>query len=90
MGLPLSLVAKSPGVTVVPMLRPGFAYGHSSGEVEFDGETEEASESGTRFMLGGGVGLFFVNRGLGLHVGAQKVFIEDGKTVIGLGVTFNR
>ena len=89
-GMPLSLVVRSPSLTVVPMLRPGIGWGRQAGEGEVNGESVDATESGIRFMLGGGVGFLFTNMGLGISVGAQKVFYEDGKTVIGLGVTFGR
>jgi hypothetical protein len=89
-GMPLSLVVRSPSLIVVPMLRPGIGFGRISGEVELDGQSEEATESGVRFMLGGGVGFLLPNSGIGFSLGAQKVFYEEGKTVIGLGLTFGR
>ena len=90
-GLPVSLVRRSPGVVIVPMLRPAVAYGHAKVTGKFTGEPDQtSSESGTRFMLGGGVGFFFPRQGIGLQAGAQKVFFEDGKTVIGVGLTFGR
>jgi opacity protein-like surface antigen len=65
-------------VKVSPFVTPGFAYGRMS--------VEDESESGTRFMVGGGVGLQFAN-GIGANFGLRKVFIEQGETQFGLGFT---
>lgn len=65
-------------VKISPFLTPGFAYGRLS--------VEDESESGTRFMVGGGVGLAFAN-GIGANFGLRKVFIEEGETQFGLGFT---
>jgi hypothetical protein len=51
---------------------------------------EEDAESGTRFMLGGGIGMLFASSGLGVDVGFQRVFIEDGDTLVGIGVSYRR
>ncbi len=80
---PLSMAMGSPtGVQFVPFVSPGFGWGHIS-----EGSD---SESGTRFMLGGGVGIVSSNSGLGFTLGAQKVFIDGGKLVFGAGVTWAR
>ena len=65
-------------VKVSPFVTPGFAYGRMS--------VNDESESGTRFMVGGGVGLAFAN-GIGANFGLRKVFIEEGETQFGLGFT---
>jgi hypothetical protein len=80
---PLSLaMGSATGVQFVPFVSPGFGWGHIS-----EGRD---SESGTRFMLGGGVGIVSMNSGLGFTLGAQKVFIDGGKLVFGAGVTWAR
>jgi opacity protein-like surface antigen len=71
-------VTMGKNVKVSPFLTPGFAYGRMSAEDE--------SESGTRFMVGGGLGLQFAN-GIGANFGLRKVFIEQGETQFGLGFT---
>jgi opacity protein-like surface antigen len=65
-------------IKISPFLAPGFAYGRY--------KVADESESGQRFMIGGGVGLAFAN-GIGANLGMRKVFIEEGKTQIGLGFT---
>lgn len=92
LGVPLSLVAKSGGISVVPHLTPRFGWGRATMKLEDStnpSANEEETESGTRFMLSGGVGVFFQG-GLGLTLGFQKVFIEDASATIGLGVSWNR
>ncbi|HEY8793666.1 MAG TPA: hypothetical protein VIM15_01890 [Gemmatimonadaceae bacterium] len=70
------------GVQFVPFVSPGFGWGHIT--------DSNNSESGTRFMLGGGVEIVSSNSGLGFTLGAQKVFIDGGKLVFGAGVTWAR
>ena len=80
-GLPLGLHVRSAGgAEFVPYLIPGFGFAGVSG----DGE----SESGTRFMLGGGVGVANLAGALGVHVGFQKIFLEEAPTQFGIGLTF--
>jgi hypothetical protein len=79
LGLPLSMIAGESGaLRVVPYLTPAFGFGSLTGD---------GGDSGVRPMLGGGVGLVATS-GFGVSAGFQKVFIEDGETVIGLAVTF--
>jgi hypothetical protein len=85
LGLSLPVGAKLGGVTgpvFVPYIVPGFGFGR----VSDDGE----SESGTRPMLGGGFSIAARQSTFALHVGFQKVFIEDGEMSIGLGMSFGR
>jgi hypothetical protein len=46
------------------------------------------SQSGTRFVLGGGIGIVNVAPGMSMSLGAQKTFIEDGKIVFGAGISY--
>ena len=79
--LPVSISTQFRGATqLVPFLAPGFGIGLIAGE----GDTE----SGVRFMLGGGLGVAGLGPGLGITVGFQKIFIEGGPTQWGLGLTF--
>ncbi|HUF27991.1 MAG TPA: hypothetical protein VMM18_13535 [Gemmatimonadaceae bacterium] len=80
-GLPVSTVVGQGNWRVVPFVQPGFGYGRAS--------ADGASESGTRFLLGAGLGFVDGTRGIGLNIGMQKVFIENGENVIGLGFTWN-
>ena len=75
--LPIKLTVGK-NVKVSPFLAPGFAYGSY--------KVADQSESGQRFLVGGGVGLAFAN-GIGANVGVRKVFIEEGETQFGLGFT---
>ena len=75
--LPIKLTVGK-NVKVSPFLAPGFAYGRY--------KVSDQSESGQRFLVGGGVGLAFAN-GIGANVGVRKVFIEQGETQFGLGFT---
>ena len=74
-GLPLSLTAGTRG-QFIPFLVPGVGWGRVSGGGE--------SESGVRFLLGGGLGFASKSGALNVSVGAQKVFIEEGATLIGV------
>jgi hypothetical protein len=79
-GLPVALVAGSnSGLRLAPFLTPGFGFGY----VTADGD----SESGTRPLLGGGIGIWAAS-GFGVTIGFQKVFIEDGKTTLGINASF--
>jgi hypothetical protein len=85
LGLSLPVGAKLGGVTgpvFVPYVVPGFGFGRIS--------DDEESESGTRPMLGGGFSIAGRQSSFALHVGFQKVFIEDGDMSIGLGMSFGR
>ena len=80
-GVPVALVLKSGDMTWAPFVTPGFGWGRLS--------ATGASESGNRFMLGAGLGMSHRN-GWGFSVGMQKVFIEQGKNVFGLNVSYGR
>ncbi|HXQ78144.1 MAG TPA: outer membrane beta-barrel protein [Gemmatimonadaceae bacterium] len=80
-GAPLALVLKNGDMTWAPFVTPGFGWGRLS--------ANGASESGTRFMMGAGLGMTHRN-GWGVSVGMQKVFIENGKTVLGLNLSYGK
>ncbi|HEU5185576.1 MAG TPA: hypothetical protein VFU01_13470 [Gemmatimonadaceae bacterium] len=73
--LPISLTAGTRG-QFVPFLVPGVGWGRMSGGGE--------SESGVRFLLGGGLGFASPSGALNVSVGAQKVFIREGSTLFGV------
>ncbi len=80
-GLPLSLI--SPGsrneLHVVPFLTPALGFGDS------DPETG-TSRSGSKFLLGGGVGIFKPTSAVALDLAFQHVFVDGGQTEFGLGL----
>lgn len=80
-GVPVTLVARSGNMTFAPFITPGLGWGRLS--------DAGVSESGTRFHFGAGVGMLNAN-GWGVSVGMQKVFIEDGKTVFGLNLSYGK
>ena len=80
-GAPVALVLKSGDMTFAPFVTPGFGWGRLS--------ANGASESGTRFMMGAGIGLSHRN-GWGASVGMQKVFIDQGKSVFGLNISYGK
>ena len=80
-GAPFALVLKNGDMTFAPFVTPGFGWGRLS--------ATGASESGTRFMMGAGLGIAHRN-GWGVSAGMQKVFIDQGKTVFGLNVSYGR
>ena len=80
-GAPFALVLKSGEMTWAPFVTPGFGWGRIS--------ENSVSESGTRFMMGAGLGMTHRN-GWGVSVGMQKVFIDNGKTVFGLNLSYGK
>jgi len=80
-GAPVALVLKNGDMTWAPFVTPGLGWGRLS--------ATGASESGTRFMMGAGLGMTHRN-GWGVSVGMQKVFIDQGKTVFGLNLSYGK
>ena len=79
--VPVAFVAGSGSWSYAPFLSPGFGFGRLSDEI--------GSESGTRFLLGGGIALNSPSRGMAFNVGVQKVFIEEGDVQFGVGLTWH-
>jgi hypothetical protein len=80
-GLPVSLVAGDPkGMRVVPFLTPAFGFGRVS--------SGSSSESGTRLVFGGGVGVHNTVSSLVVNLGFQHVYISGAKTLVGVNVMF--
>lgn len=80
-GAPFALVLKNGDMTFAPFVTPGLGWGRLS--------ASGASESGTRFMMGAGLGVMHRN-GWGVSAGMQKVFIDNGKTVFGLNISYGK
>ena len=77
--MPVALSMTAGRIQIVPFVSPGIGVGLVSAD---------GSHSGYRFDVGGGVGVTNVAPGLGITVGAQKVLIDGGRTVFGLGVSW--
>ena len=81
--LPLGLeLSGSTGPSFIPYLVPGIGLGRVSGD--------EDSESGMRPMLGGGFAIAGRQSAVAVHLGFQKVFIDDGETTFGVGFSVGR
>lgn len=83
-GVPVAMTAKMGTMNISPYVTPGFGWGRLS--ASYDGTSQ--SESGTRFLMGGGVQLAFP-MGLDVNAGLQKVFIDGGRTVWGGGLSWH-
>jgi hypothetical protein len=84
-GLSLPVGVELSGATgpiFVPYLSPAIGFGRVS--------DEEDSESGTRPMLGGGFAITGRQSTFALHVGFQKVFVDDGEMLFGVGFSIGR
>ena len=77
-GLPIALLAGSPTLRIAPFLTPAIGLGH----VTVDGD----GNSGSRFLLGGGITFESLTSGVGANVGFQKVFLNQGKTTFGVSL----
>ena len=79
-GLPIAVAMGDASSRVAAFVSPGMAFGLLSGSGE--------SESGTRPMLGGGIGVRFGR--MTISGSAQKIFIEEGDVQFGLGIAVSR
>ena len=81
-GLPFSLITRGGSrneMHIVPFLTPAFGFG------DFDPEVGD-SRSGSKFMLGGGVGIFNPTSSVAINLAFQHVFVDGGQTEFGLGL----
>ncbi len=80
-GLPLSLISRGSRneMHIVPFLTPAFGFG------DFDPDGGD-SGSGSKFMLGGGLGIFNPTSSVALNLAFQHVFVDGGQTEFGLGL----
>jgi opacity protein-like surface antigen len=88
-GVPLALVARSGTITITPFIEPAVFWGQTNFDIESTFGSGDETESGTGFALGGGVSFGFAS-GLALDVGFKKVMIDEAKSLIGLGISFQR
>jgi hypothetical protein len=79
-GLPIAMVSGSSTLRIAPYLVPAFGFGLARGGGD--------SENGTRFLLGGGVMFQNVQNGIGVNLGFQKIFIDQGDTMLGISLSF--
>jgi hypothetical protein len=86
-GIPIGLVSGGPArdaMRIVPFLTPGFGFG---GIRDSDPNPRDEDLNGTRFMLGGGLGLYNRSSTVSLTVGFQYVAIRDADTQFGVALT---
>lgn len=88
-GVPLALVARSGNISITPFIEPAFFWGQTKFDLESSIGSGDETESGTAFALGGGVSFGFAS-GLSLDVGFKKVMLDDAKSLVGLGISFQR
>jgi hypothetical protein len=88
-GVPLALVAKSGNITITPFIEPSFFWGQTKFDVETSFGSGDQTESGTAFALGGGISFGFAS-GVSFDLGFKKVMLDDAKSLIGLGISFQR
>jgi hypothetical protein len=82
-GAPISLVppnVQGAGMQFVPFVTPGFAFGQLSDA------SLSAGESGTKYTVGGGVGIINRESSVSVHVGFQYIGVTNAKTMFGLGI----
>jgi len=85
-GLPLSIVRPNrpkAEMQVVPFLIPSFAFGNFNP----DDDTGLPHESGARFMIGGGLGLYNRSSSVAVNFGFQYVAVENGQVQLGVVLT---
>lgn len=78
--LPLSYSARAGSARIIPYIAPGVGFGLVTGGGD--------SQSGVRFMLGGGLGVR-VAQALTVSAGVKQVFISGGKAVFGAGLSWS-
>lgn len=96
-GVPIGLVSGNrarDAMRIVPFITPGFGFGGIRGSdrviVVFpNGRTEVRNDelSGTRFMLGGGLGVYNRASTVSFTVGFQYVAIQDAEPQFGVALT---
>ena len=67
---------------MIPFLSPALGWGRISDDVD--------SESGTKPVLGGGLGFTNVMGNIGVNLGFRKFFIDEAPTQWGLGMSWTR
>jgi hypothetical protein len=80
--LPISFASDTTGFRIVPYVAPGFG----TGLVRDRGDTD----AGIRATFGAGVAVTGIGGGLGLNAGVQRIFLEGGNWLVGVGVSYGR
>jgi hypothetical protein len=80
--LPVSFASDTSGFRLVPYVAPGLG----TGLVRENGQTD----AGIRAIVSAGIGLTGIGRGLGLTAGVQRVLLEGGNWLVGLGLSYGR
>jgi opacity protein-like surface antigen len=89
-GTPIALVARTGSIRITPFIEPAFFWGDTNLEVSTSSfGSEDQSESGTGFALGGGVSFGFAS-GFAFDIGFKKVMLDEAKALIGLGLSYQR
>jgi hypothetical protein len=86
-GAPVGVIVRTGGTTgmrIVSFLTPALGFANVSGG---EGAGGTPASSGTRFMLGGGVGVFNPESNIQVSIGLQQVFINSADTQIGLSIS---
>lgn len=97
-GVPIGWVSgdrSRDGMRIVPFITPGLGFGtiNNATEIVFvngsgpiGSQTVNTSESGMRFVLGGGLALYNRSSSVAFHVGFQYVSIPNANAQIGVGL----
>ena len=84
-GIPVGIIVGSgPGMRIVPFFTPAFGFANVAGG---EGAGATPAASGTRFLFGGGVGVFNSESNVGVSLGFQHVLINAADTQVGLSIT---
>ncbi|HUR00277.1 MAG TPA: hypothetical protein VM166_12545 [Gemmatimonadaceae bacterium] len=91
-GFPFAFVTRGGGIAFTPHLAPRVGYGRGTQKVRSSGSSgslsEEITDDGVIFMLGGGVSVLFERSGVSVDVGFQKSFVKDANITMGLGFSY--
>jgi hypothetical protein len=87
-GAPMTLVfgADRQGMRVVTFFTPVFGVGQMNDLVCFGGPPCDDTESGTRILLGGGVGIWSPLSSISASIGVNQVMIDQARPVFGVSV----
>jgi hypothetical protein len=78
--LPISFASDTSGFRLVPYVAPGLG----TGLVRENGQTD----AGIRVTFGAGIGITGLAGGLGLTAGVQRILLEGGNWLVGVGLSY--
>jgi hypothetical protein len=88
LGAPVTLGQRGEGIRVAAFVIPGIGFGSSRLDaVNVAGQPVTTTESGVRFMAGGGVGVYTPASTLSVSLGFQQVFVTGSSTLVGLVIS---